>query len=420
MRFCQTHNLKILSVCEGNEELFIATNNGLFVLRQDSFFKLNFPLKLENEKIQSLLYSQAEKKLWAATPNGLLGYSNTNFEVINEKYGIASSAFNLKSVAKSKEGTIYWGTNRGILKYIPFKFKSFDIPRFVTIESIKVDGETNDWKKLKKDYKVDYDTLIKEIPFGLSLKNDFAKLEFSFNCVNWSRSELTNYYYRLKEQSENWIFFGNQGILVLQNLPAGNYKMEVKAELQDGITSKIIKYSFSITKPFYLELWFLILISVSILGIIWLVIKRFSEFSFDSPGLYGNDALLINKTRILAGLIIILTTGIDYFHGEINHHYAVYWPVNIALMLLAILLFAYTFYKGVNLNFLDKAIKISYLLTCFIYIHRAYFNDFNPLLSIETCVTFIFAVLIFKDIKNIVLFSVFILLSCFLFVLVIT
>ena len=401
--------LKLFSVCETEDgELYFATNIGIVKYKKETFYKIKIPYPIKSESIQSLIYDKDSKKMWAATLSDLISLSKTDSTYTNQNYNIGIYAFNFNTAIKDKNNNIYWGTANGILKYQPFHFRHLDMPRFIQIESLTVSDIGSDWKTLKDNNKLSYDSIVNTIPQGLSLHEDYNRLELSFNCKNWGKEEQTLYFYRIKNRSDVWISLGKNGVLSLQNLPGGHYSIELKAELQDGISSKALVYDITIKKPFYKELSFIILISCSILLIIWLIINKYSEFNFEHFSVYGTDTLLINKTRMLCFTAVMLALVIDYFHSEISHRYVVNWPFNFVLILTCLAVLFYTYYKKVNRKYLEQFVKATYLFFCTIYIHRAYLNNFDPIIAIEVALIFLFSVFIFQNVKSIFIFSGFI------------
>lgn len=288
-------------------------------------------------------------------------------------------------------------------------FKRSNSFKDLFFESVLVSNLGNNWKQYKEKNKLTFDSLKNGIPFGLKLPSNNNNLEFTFSYKN--RELKVDYYYRILGYADNWTPFGNDGKLLLHNLPGGDYNLEVKAQLEDIVLSNILSYHFNIKKPFYQEIWFLIVMSILIITIIWLIIYRFSAFSFENFDSYGNASFLINKTRILCLAAICLTLFIDYFHSEVSHRYIVNWQTNILVIITALFLFLYTFYKNSNRKFLGIAVKLMYSFLCGIYIYRAFLNNFDPIISSEVAIIFIYAVLIFQDIKSIFLFSIFVLLG---------
>lgn len=322
---------------------------------------------------------------------------------------MASAAVNFNATVIDKYDNIYWSTSKGIVKYFPFRFKNLDIKRTIDVIKLSLNEVDADWNELKRNNEITFDSLKNNEPIGLVLPSKYKNIEFNFSCKNWGKEASTRFYYRILEQSNDWIYFGSDGILKLQNLSGGNYSLEVKAELADGIISETAKYNFEIQKPFYTKLWFIILLSLILLTSIWVVIHKYSKFSFDSFESFGNDDIILKKSRILAVTASILVIGVDYYHSEISHRYTVNWTNNIILFIIGTIIFIYSYHKSVKIIWISNSIKIIFLLMCVLYTHRAYINQFEPILSIEINMLFLFVVFIYKDLKSIIFFVAFIL-----------
>lgn len=402
--------IKFFSATEGdNHQLYFGTNIGLLSLKKGVIQKIIFPFILKNEKIQTLCYSKKNKTLWIGTSNGLVSFKDSVFQYYSENNGMASAAINFNATAIDKYDNIYWSTTKGIVKYFPFRFKNLDIKRTIDVIKLSLNEADIDWIVLKENSEAIFDSLKNNVPVGLVLPSKYKNIEFNFSCKNWGKEASTRFYYRILEQSNDWIYFGNDGILKLQNLSGGNYSLEVKAELADGVNSEISKYKFEIEKPFYAKLWVIILLSLILLTTIWVVIRKYSKFSFDSFESFGNDDIILKKARILAVTASILVIGVDYYHSEISHRYTVNWISNIILFVIGAIIFIYSYYKSAKIIWISNSIKIIFLVMCLLYVERAYSNQFEPILSIEINMLFLFVVFIYKDLKSIMFFIAFIL-----------
>lgn len=385
-------------------ELFFATNNGLISYSGNKFSLVDIPLLKNMPAINSVFYDPFEKKLWLATPNSLIAKDSLGaFHLFNYLNGIASSAFNPGAVVQDQSNIIYWANARGILAYQGFRVKTVQAKRKITLDHIAVLREDLSFEDLHKQKNADYEKIENGIPYGLQLSQEFNSLVLRFNCINWGKEANTAYYYNLN--NAGWVYFGNTGELRLQNLSYGKYECRIKAELGDDATAEELVYSFEISKPLYLQNWFLLLVFGILIFTFWIVIFRLRLFNFDNIQVAGNNGYLLLKVRVLAIANIILLLAVDYIHAEITERYHVNWTLNIAVSVFTLVVFAYSFYKNASLRFLSFVLQLSFYLLNFFYFFRAYTNQFEPIISIEAGVAVFFSIVIFPNLRRVYIFS---------------
>ncbi|MDR0801210.1 histidine kinase [Fluviicola sp.] len=92
-------------------------------------------------------------------------------------------------------------------------------------------------------------------------------LIFEFGVKDFSNVENNMVSYRMLGLNPNWINGNQKTEALYHNLPSGKYVFQV--QVSEGDESRIMSYSFEITKPFWLHWWFIILSSVIIACGIW-------------------------------------------------------------------------------------------------------------------------------------------------------
>ncbi len=105
---------------------------------------------------------------------------------------------------------------------------------------------------------------------GLELDSDANNLIFAFSIPNYQRLSKTEYSYRLLNYSPSWSQWESSGTARFENLPAGNYTMQVKGRVNDRET-EILSHEIAIAKPWYYSsvalTGYLLLFVLGLLGI---------------------------------------------------------------------------------------------------------------------------------------------------------
>lgn len=158
------------------------------------------------------------------------------------------------SCAKTKDGKLWFPTVKGVVMVDPydFGFKIKNIP--LVIERVKINGEY-----------FNPDSVINVAPG----KGD---LEFYFAALSFKALEKMRYQYMLRGFDKKWIEGGKRREAFYTNIPPGKYTFMVKAYDKDGNT-QVAYIHFKLRPHFYQTLWFYILITLLLAGIVYYLYK---------------------------------------------------------------------------------------------------------------------------------------------------
>lgn len=399
------NKVKLLNGCEIEPGKYIfGSNVGAILFEKGNFSLVNFPFELKNKRIQSVKYISSTSTLWISTQSGIISIKDNIADYFDEGSGLPSGSFRLNGVSSNGQN-IYWTTSKGIIQYIPFRFRNLDIIHTLNLENISLSDLGNTWKDLKDENLISFESLKNSIPQSLQIPLNYNELGFQFSITNWGREKSTRYYYRLTESSDtNWVYFGNTGHLQLKNLAGGKHTVEVKAEMPYQVHSTHFIYSFFVTIPFYQELWFLISVCLFILLATYLVVRSFAEFNFDHFSTLENKRLIVHRVRVISIFIIISSVSGLVFYNELSSYFSINWPLNILVLATTISLYVYSFSGRINTKVLTTLMLINYVLLCSIYLYFVYENGFTPLLSVTCAVFLILSIFIIQGIRNTILF----------------
>ena len=168
-----------------------------------------------------------------------------------------------------------------------------------------------------------------------------------------------------------------------------------------------------ISQPFYSQSWFLITASVFFLACTWFLLSKFSSFSFVRYQEYDDFLLLRKKAQLLSGVIFVFIPSINYFESEVRHQYLVNWYLCLGVMLLAIIVFAYSFYKQSKIATLYYLMVFGYSYLCFFEMHKIQSNNLQHALIIKNTILYVASILLFKNIKSTFIFAVAIFIGLF-------
>lgn len=114
-------------------------------------------------------------------------------------------------------------------------------------------------------------------PSGTAYSHDQNHLSFSYSGLWYQAPEAVQYQYRLQGLDLDWVGSFNRE-LIYPRLGPGTYQLELRAGTEGAFQrSPIIRYSFSIQRPFWQRWWFPVGLGMllTLLGYIW--VKRREE-----------------------------------------------------------------------------------------------------------------------------------------------
>ncbi len=238
--------------------LWVGTSGGglfLFDPLKNSFTK---PYKA-TKALSSIMSILADKSgnLWISTSDGLAKLDINTYDVIS--YGIeddlAETGFNRTSACRTKDGTLYFGHISGYTRVRPENIK---------LNAHKPNVVLADFKKFNKSIFLNtnsFASLVAENVKELHLTYDDYVVSFEFAALDLTNPEKNKFAYMLEGYKDEWIEFDNQHQFMFTNLPAGDYKLKVRATNSDGIwcdASQMATIKLTVKPPFWKTIWFIV------------------------------------------------------------------------------------------------------------------------------------------------------------------
>ena len=235
---------KIQKIIDTNIESLLVINNQLAIQLKNKiqFYKNNKILSNIDilEDITSI--NNFDKELWITTNgDGIHIYNLPNFTFerkINKYNSDISSKIN--TVFRDNQNSIWIASsNKGLYKYNSIKET---VTPTIYIENISVNYKNIDSLNVT----------------NLVLKPDQNNISFTFKTVDLKNAKNIEYRYKLKNDFTPW---SHQNKVDFANLKAAKYTFIVQSK--NGKTlSKKVSFSFSIEKPIYKKVWFLIVCGI--------------------------------------------------------------------------------------------------------------------------------------------------------------
>ena len=242
--------------------LWVGTQKGLGIYKNEQF-EFIAPELFNNISISAIELAKDKNKLWLGTNKGVMYYNIKEKEIefiIDAKDGLLGDEITIDGLQLDGKGLLWIGTFNGVSTFDITNKKTEKSAPVCRIESIVLNGEKiniNKFLKLKRTLKSNQGNLVFEIS-GLSFKDENS-VEYEFYMQG-----LENDYAASR---------GSKNIAEYTNLPPGKYSFKYRAKGKDGIWSYYQSVDFTILKPFYLELLFLIPSIILAVLFVWFLFK---------------------------------------------------------------------------------------------------------------------------------------------------
>ncbi len=224
----------------------------------------------------------------------VINYDNTN--------GFIGVENNLNSIFKDKDDNIWFGTVKGLTKFIASAEKSYLPPPKTHITDIDLFYKSVNWVD-KTGNKLPFFNL----PVELTLKYKDNHLTFKYSGIYLNNPEKVTYKYILDGLEEEWSPLREDSKVTYPGLAHGEYTFKVMAFNDRGESAdKPATFSFIIKPPFWKTKWFIALCIVVLSALIFFYVKH-------------REKVLQEENRILEQKVKERTAQIRKQNEEIAH-----------------------------------------------------------------------------------------------------
>lgn len=195
--------------------------------------------------------------LWMPTNKGLIQFQKSTglSKTWKMEDGLSQNEMEPNSHYQHPDGSLYFGTTNGFTKFHPKDFKDFnfenrpDVPLTI-IDFEQFSGETNQLETRTE-------ALLKNQEIILEPDDRFFNIRLVLG--DYSNPEKTKFAYRISGEQDDWIE-SKENVIRISRLPYGSFTLDIKGKLSDGQYSvQELHIPIKVLKPFYLQIWFLIL-----------------------------------------------------------------------------------------------------------------------------------------------------------------
>lgn len=232
---------------DSRHRLWVCTEGGLFWCDKNT--KTFTRLSLENGLLDNQVFRVAEDdqhQLWISTTKGLLSYNPTTKHtmVYTTLNGLPTDQFNYNSSFKSPDGTLYFGTIKGLVSFQPTAFPVDSVvpPVYITGMEINNKPVVLGEKETPLQQSVTYTN-------ELTLPYDQSTLSVDVAALSYALPEKNRYAYKMSGLDKEWTFLNGARRIYYTKLPPGRYTFRVKGASSSGIWNNAEKRLFITVRP---------------------------------------------------------------------------------------------------------------------------------------------------------------------------
>lgn len=295
---------------DSRHDIWVGTDGGGIARLQANgrFSRFNSRHGLPNDVVYGMV-QDGNDYLWLSTNNGLCRFSIKDFSVRNFDItdGLQGNEFNQGAVFKNLSGEIYFGGIGGISFFNPsnVSLNTFIPPLVLT--SVKLFGKEFGTNNLTSDS-------VKT----LELSYDQNFFSFEFAALDFTAPEKNQYACMMEGFDRDWINLGNKRFVSYTNLDPGEYFFRVIGSNNENVWNREgLRIRVVITPPFYKTTWFYITLLVLVLFCIYCFIHfRTKKLARDKKRLEEEVNIRTNEVvkqkEIIEGKNKDITDSINY------------------------------------------------------------------------------------------------------------
>lgn len=168
----------------------------------------------------------ADKNLWISTSKGLVRFNTSKgkMNLYKTSNGLPTEQFNYNSAYKLSDGTMFFGTVKGLISFKPGQFFENSFVPAVYITGIQVNNNelaiSNGKKSTLKAAPVYADKI--ELPY------DSSNISLDVAALSYTTTEMNEYQYKMEGFDKDWTVIKSNRKIYYTKLPPGEYLFKVK------------------------------------------------------------------------------------------------------------------------------------------------------------------------------------------------
>lgn len=234
---------------------------------------------LTSNIIYSILTDRAGN-IWAGTQNGVdrISFDTSGNIASIQHFGTSDGFTGIENNGAAnfidREGSLWFGTVKGAMKYDPENTESNSIPPVTHITSVKLFYKQIKWRSPDFD---NYRSSVRAwfpLPEKLVFPRDSNHFTFEFEALSYQAPEKVRYQWKLDGLDKEWSPISDKTEAVYPKIPPGDYTFMVRAMNNDGVwNTNPAEFTFKIKTAWWNSVWFMTILTILFLGIIYFIFR---------------------------------------------------------------------------------------------------------------------------------------------------
>jgi len=255
-----------------NHNLWFCTEGGLSKYNRNGTFT-NYTMEegLPENQVYRVLEDDREH-LWISSAKGLieLNPKNGKMKLYRANDGLPTEQFNYNSSYKDRDGTLYFGTTKGLVSFRPSDFtkNNYIPPVYITelqinnkVQQIASSGLLRQSIIYTKDIRLPYDS---------------SNITIEIAALSFIAPESNLYKYFMQGYDEDWTIATSSHPIHYNKLPPGNYKLRILgANSSGGWNSNETVLNILVTPPYWASWWAYLLYVIVVITVAALILRYY-------------------------------------------------------------------------------------------------------------------------------------------------
>lgn len=260
-----------------DNNIWVGTDEGVIKISTKSKLTKLFYLSTKpSSNIINFLTHDSLNSLWVGTDNGLFSINtellnNTDSFMVrsfNEHDGIVSQESNQNAAFCDNQGDLWFGMNGALIKINPRKIPdNSNVESTVTLNDLQLNFESIE----ANNYTQKGDSFPK-------FKFNENRFTFKYSAIHFGNPDKVSYSYQLIGSDLSWSPSVKENSVTYANLSPGEYEFKVRVKLENTAWGEPVSlFRFTIAPPFYNTWWFILLLTLTGLGVLWSISRLISN-----------------------------------------------------------------------------------------------------------------------------------------------
>lgn len=269
------HNNKINQLFrDSKDRMWVAITEGLVLFpdnRTDNYQLFNSKNGLACNMVCSI-EEDLQGNIWVSTNTGISCFIESEKRFLNYDHtdGALYGTYMPNSVAKTQDGTIYFGSLNGVCFFNPNNRPVDIVLPPVVFTEFNVHSNC--------PHEDGYETSLPMIKGKVSLDYDNNTFSVTFNVMNKSLQNNVEYAYKLDGLTDSWVNTAGENTITFRDIPYNNYKLQVKARYKNqSWPEKYSTLTIIVHPPLWLTWWVKLLYFICLVVSVSIVIRVYKR-----------------------------------------------------------------------------------------------------------------------------------------------